>query len=111
MKRTKKYLIISLVSVVIFMGSIFSLNAATATKTKGAVVQSDYIWVMSTLYVDYNTSSKKISGANMKRTYTFLGVTSAKERVTSLKTYSATGKLTATLSGTTKSNTVTITTN
>ena len=46
----------------------------------------------------------------MKRVYTHPAVTSAKERVTALETYYAKGKLTATLAGTTKSNTVTVST-
>ena len=56
--------------------------------------------------LDYKTS-KEITGANMKRAYTYPGVTNARERVTSLKTYSATGQVWATLAGEAKTNSVT----
>lgn len=110
MKNRKKKIITGFAFFSILFGSIFYLNVNAATKTAGARVESSYVWVMSTLYADYNTSTKVISGANMKRVYTFPGVSSAKERVISLKTYSTTGKLTAALAGTTKSDTVTINT-
>ena len=109
-KKLKVCMITGLLSIFMFLGLGVTVGAATSTKTGGAKVQSDYAWALSTLYVDYNSSTKVVTGANMKRVYTHPAVISAKERVTALETYYAKGKLTATLAGTTKSNTVTVST-
>ena len=102
-KLRKRILVLGITFMTLFCGT---LTVHATTKTAGVRIEKGYVWIMSTLYVDYKTS-KEITGANMKRAYTYPGVTNARERATSLKTYSATGQVWATLAGEAKTNSVT----
>lgn len=100
-----------LLSLLVIFGLVAQAYAATSTKVGGLSVSgSGYTWAMARLVVDYDTDTLKVSGANVEKVYTFPGA-SVTRRVTSLLTYSAKGKLTATVGSTTKSDTVTVYTN
>ncbi len=104
----KKIIGVLFLSLLVVLSLFTHTYAATSTKTEGLSVSgSGYTWAMARLVVDYNTSTLKITGANVEKVYTFPGA-SVTRRVTALKDYDATGKLTATVGSTTKSDTVTI---
>lgn len=108
MKIIKRALTVFVLSLMVGICLINPTNAATATKTAGVRIEKDYVWAISTLYADYNTSTLKITGANMKRVYTYPGVSSSKDRIIALKESYTTGRLTATLGGTTLTKEATI---
>lgn len=88
---------------------IFSVSA-DSVKTGGMTVMGDYTWAVAQMKVYYVASTKKVTGANTQVTYKFPAATNVVSKVTAVREYSASGKLTAKVSGVTKSDTVTVST-
>lgn len=60
--------------------------------------------------VYYVASTKKVTGANTQVTYKFPAAKNVVSKVTAVREFSASGKLTATVGGVTKSDTLTVST-
>lgn len=88
MKKLNKLVISFVTTLMILSGTLFSVSA-DSVKTGGMTVMGDYTWAVAQMKVYYVASTKK---------------------VTAVREYSASGKLTAKVSGVTKSDTVTVST-
>lgn len=110
MKKLKKIIICSVTTLMIISGALFTVSA-DSVKNGGLVVMGDYTWATAQMKVYYVASTKKVTGANTQVTYKFPAATNVVSKVTAVNTYSASGKLSATISGITKSATTTVYTN
>ena len=85
------------------------VGATQAEKVDSMIISGNgYTWAMARLIVTYDTSTKKIKGANTERRYTFIGATNVKNYVKSLEDFEAVGYLQATVGGIQKISTVTV---
>lgn len=109
MKKLNKLVISFVTTLMILSGTLFSVSA-DSVKTGGMTVMGDYTWAVAQMKVYYVASTKKVTGANTQVTYKFPAATNVVSKVTAVREYSASGKLTAKVSGVTKSDTVTIST-
>ena len=102
----KKLLILCTFAALVFPSTVFA-----ATKSRGYEIRNEsFTWAISTLYVTYDSSTKRVSGGDVEWRYKYPLGKNFNTYVTKVDRYSCSAYATATVGGVKKSGSWTVST-